>query len=212
LTQIARTNPSNLTVDEALYIAPRMNNAQDRIKVYQAAADKYGDARAYNNLAVEQAKAGMLDAAAASLKAASQKGSDPVIGENMGMMALANGDTRTAKDVLSKLSSPEAKSALAFATGDYTTASKGLTGYNLAVAQLCNGNVAAAKSTLASVPATGGSEYLKAVIASREGDVKNAVSSLKSAIGMDSSLADKAKKDAEFSTLLDSPEFKALLR
>ena len=212
LLQIARENPSNLAAEEALYIAPKIDNVQDRIKVYQAAANKYGDARAWNNLAVEQAKAGSIKEAAASLKTALQKGSDPAIGENMGMIALAGGDKKTAGEILSKLSSPEAKAAFAFASGDYAAASKGLTGYNLAVAQLCNGNVAAAKSTLASVTPTGDSEYLKAVIASREGDAKNAIAGLRSAIQKDPALIGKAKKDAEFSALSDSPEFKALLR
>ena len=211
LLSIANNNPSSLNIEEALYIAPQLKNAQARIKVYQAAANNSGDARAFNNLAVEQAKAGNLSGAAASLKTASQKSSDPVISNNIGLVALASGDIKIAQEALSKSSNPQAKAALAFANGDNAAAAKGLKGYNLAVAQLTNNDLAGAKSTLASLsPATAQSDYLKAIVAARQGDSKGAIANLSSSIQKDSSMRDRAKKDAEFTALFDMPEFKAL--
>jgi len=211
LLSIAKSNPSNLSVEEALYIAPQIKDAATRIKVYQAAAQS-GDARALNNLAVTQAQAGDLKAAAASIKSAAQKGSNPVINDNMGLIALANGDMKTAQSALANSSSPEAKAALAFANGDFAGAAKGLKGYNLAVARLTNNDVAGAKSAVSSVsPATAKVDYLKAVLAARQGDSSGAIANLKSAIKQDPSMAAKAKSDAEFSALFDSADFKALM-
>ena len=210
LTSLAKSDPSQLDIEEALYIAPQLKNSDARIKVYQAAANKSGDARAYNNLGVEQANAGKFDNAAASLKTASQKGSQPVITDNIGFLALQMGDKKTANDALSKSSNPEAKAALSFANGDYKAATKGLTGYNLAVAQLADGNVAGAKSALASAAPSADVDYLKAVIAAREGDSKGAIANLKSSIAKDASKRDKANKDAEFTALFDNADFKAL--
>ncbi|GHU98096.1 hypothetical protein FACS1894159_00040 [Bacteroidia bacterium] len=210
LLQAAQSDPSTLDIEEALYIAKQLKDSQGRIKVYQAAANKSGDARAYNNLAVELAKTGNTKDATTAIKSAASKGSNPTINDNLGLLALQSGDLKTAQDALSKSSSSQAKADLAFANGDYAAASKGLTGYNLAVAQLCNGDVAAAKSTLASVPASADTDYLKAIVASRQGDAKGAIANLKSAIQKNPALKDKAKNDAEFTALFALPDFNSL--
>jgi Flp pilus assembly protein TadD len=210
LLAAAKGNPSSLGIEEALYIAPQIKEAAGRIALYKAAADKSGDSRAYNNLGVELARDGKLKEAAEALKTAASKGSDPVITDNIGYVALASGDVKSAADALSKSASPEAKAAAAFANGDYVSSTKGLTGYNLAVAQLANGDVNGAKSTLASVPASAEKDYLVAVIAIRTGDSKGAIANLKSAIAKDPAKRDKAKNDAEFNSLFDNADFKAL--
>ena len=90
-----------------------------------------------------------------------------------------------------------------------TNAAAGLQGYNLAVAELANGNVARAKAALGNV-ATADADYVRAIIAMREGDTNAALRNLKSAVSKDKDLAARAKNDIEFAKLFSNSEFQAL--
>ena len=84
--------------------------------------------------------------------------------------------------------------------GDYTTSSKILSGYNAAIAQIQDGNLAAAKKSIAG-DESAKAEYLRAVIAAKEGSITAAKSYLASAISKDASLAKKAAKDVNLAAL-----------
>ena len=88
------------------------------------------------------------------------------------------------------------------AEGNYSEATKSLSGYNLAVAEVMNGNLSKAKSLLANENSAD-ADYLKAVIAMREGNTSSAISNLKSAIAKDPAKKDQAVKDIEFSKLFE---------
>ena len=88
------------------------------------------------------------------------------------------------------------------AEGNYSEATKSLSGYNLAVAEVMNGNLSKAKSLLANENSAD-ADYLKAVIAMREGNTSSAISK-------DPAKKDQAVKDIEFSKLFGTTEFLAL--
>ena len=73
-------------------------------------------------------------------------------------------------------------------------------GYNAAIVNLQNGNLAAAKQCIAS-DMSAKADYLRAVIACKEGDVKGAQAQLNSAVSKDASLKAKAAKDVNLAAL-----------
>jgi hypothetical protein len=90
---------------------------------------------------------------------------------------------------------------VAAAKGDYATAAQTLkSGYNAAIVNLQNGNLAAAKQCIAS-DMSAKADYLRAVIACKEGDVKGAKAQLNSAVSKDASLKAKAAKDINLAAL-----------
>ncbi len=203
---------NSLTVEEMLYAATLVKDENAKMAIYKAAADKYNDARAWNNLGVCLAKAGKTSDAMTAFNKAASLSKAPEISNNLGVMALASGDTAKAKSYFSSLNIPEAKANMGLVNlteGNYTEASKTLTGYNLAVSELCNGNLDKAKAALAKEDCAN-ADYLRGVIAMRQGDSKGAIANLKSAIAKKPELKAKASKDIEFAKLFGTPEFLAL--
>lgn len=212
LKAAATGDVNSLNVEEMLYAATLLSDNATKAKVYKAAADKYNDVRAYNNYGVVLAWEGDYTAAEKAFQKAASIQPAPEISNNLGVIALVKGNTAEAAKYLSPLNSADAKAnkaLLALAEGDYAMATNGLSGYNLAVAEVSNGNLAKAKAALGNTK-TADADYLKAVIAMREGDTTGAVAHLKSAIAKDPSMKAKAKSDVEFAKIFGSQEFLAL--
>jgi hypothetical protein len=88
----------------------------------------------------------------------------------------------------------------AAAKGEYNAAVNGLDGYNAAIAQVQQGNLAAAKKSIEG-DQSAKADYLRAVIAAKEGNVSAAKAALQSAVAKDGSLAKKAAKDVNLAAL-----------
>ena len=203
---------NDLNEQQMLYVATLFEDGATKVKIYQAAANKFQSANAYNNLGVALAQNGQLADAKRAFSQAAAKSSDPAITSNQGAVALAEGNVAEAKKLLSALNTPDAnanKGLVALAEGNYTEAVKTLKGYNLAVAEVLNGNLAKASSALAG-DNSADADYLKAVIAMRQGDSNAAIANLKSACAKDPSLKEQAKTDVEFAKIFGSAEFLAL--
>jgi outer membrane protein OmpA-like peptidoglycan-associated protein/Tfp pilus assembly protein PilF len=212
LRNAAKNNISSLGVEQILYTASITDDVAEQVRMYTYAAEKYNDARAYNNLGIALMKQDKFDAAQTAFNKAASIKSDPAISNNLGAVALAKGNVAEAKRYLSSLNSAEAqgnKGLLAVAEGDYATAQRNLKGYDLALTQLLNGNVDAAGTALANDTSADGL-YLKAIVAARKGDSTGVISNLKSAIAKKASLRDAAKKDVEFAKYWNIADFKAL--
>ena len=104
-----------------------------------------------------------------------------------------NGDTEAAKAYTAN-ASKEAKALAAAAEGNYAQAQSELEGYNAAIAATMNADYTAAKQFIAN-DATAKADYLRAVIATKQGDMATATAELKSAIAKDASYAERCKKD-----------------
>ena len=76
-----------------------------------------------------------------------------------------------------------------------------MTGYNLAVAELCDNNIAAAKAAIAEVKGAD-ADYLRAIIANREGNTTEATKYLNAAIAAKPELKAQAANDIELAGLL----------
>ena len=212
ILETANKNIDVLSEEEMLYAATLTEDAALQLKAYQAAAAKYNSVRGYNNAGVVLAKEGKLAQAKTQFDKAAAMSKDAAITNNLGVLALMNGDVATAKKYISALNTTDSKAnmgLISLAEGNYSAATKTLSGYNLAVAEVLNGNLAKAKSLLAGENCAD-ADYLKAVIAMREGNSSAAIANLKSAIAKKPALKEQAVKDVEFAKLFGSQEFLAL--
>lgn len=205
LREAVAKNLNSLNVEEMLFAAKLVDN-KEAVRVYKAAAGKYGnDVRVMNNLGVALAKDGQYDEALKAFNTAAKLKSAPQVSNNLGVMAILDGDTAKAKQFVSSLSGSNAKAnqgLVALVEGDYAAASRNLSGYNLAVAELANGNVSAAKSALGNLN-TAQAEYVRGIVAMREGNQTQALTSLNNAFAKDASLKARAKNDIEFFAIRD---------
>ena len=190
-----------LTNEELLYVAESLtDDVNVQIAVLEYTAKTYNDARAYNNLGIAQEKAGEKAAALKSFEKAAELGNTtPELNKNLVLANLSNGNTAEAKKY-AQAADAQSKAALAAAQGDYKSAANGLEGYNAAIAQVMNNDLAGAKKSIAK-DNSAEADYLRAVIAVKEGDLTAAEAQLKSAISKNPKLADKAAKDVNLKAL-----------
>ncbi len=197
----AFTEGDALTVEEYLYAAQELtNDAEGQVVVLKAAAKHYKDARVYNNLGVAQTKTGDVEGAARSFAKAADLNSANAIVKNTLLGNLANGDVDEAKKYSSSADA-EAVAALAAAQGDYKAASAELSGYNKAIALFMSGDYSAAKRAISSDDSAD-ADYLRAVIAAKQGNGSEAKSQLASATSKDAELKKKAATDVNLVSIL----------
>ena len=191
-------NAAELSLEELLHIAEAQPAVAEA--ALKAASSKYGDARAYNNLAIVLAKQGDYAGALKALDSAAKAGSkSEELNNNYALVYLAMGETDKAAEY-AKGANAEVKALAAAAKGEYSAAVNNLEGYNAAIAQVQEGKLAAAKSSL-NGDQSAKADYLRAVIAAKEGNISAAKAALQSAIAKDASLAKKAAKDVNLAAL-----------
>lgn len=200
----AKAGDNNLDIEHLLYAATLTNDKAEKAAIYEFAAATYHDARAYNNLAVVKAQQGELTAAKTAFEKSAQLEANSEVANNLATVAVAMGDLEAAKKYLAGVESEAAKAnkgAIALAEGNYQEAKANLKGYNLAVAELCDNNIEAAKAAIAEVKGAD-ADYIRAIIANREGETEKAVAYLKSAVAAKPALKAQAENDIEFAALL----------
>ena len=197
-------NLEALDLEELLYVADNvLECAKCEATVLDYAAKKYNDARAYNNLGVAYAKLGEAEKALAAFEKAAALGlADSKLNDNLALANLANGNVDKAKQYAAAADA-DAKAMVEAAQGNYNAAATAVEGYNAAIANVMNNDLTAAKKAIAA-DATAKADYLRAVIASKEGDLETAKAQLKSAVAKDAALAEKAAKDVNLANLFAS--------
>ena len=180
---------------EMLHIASTGKLSQaEKVAVLEAAAKEYKSVVAYNNLGVAYAEAGEGEKAAEVFAAAVKAGGNATqINNNLALVNLMNGDTEAAKSYTAN-ASKETKALAAAAEGNYAAAQSQLEGYNAAIAATMNADYTAAKQFVAN-DTTAKADYLRAVIAVKQGDFTTATAELKSAIAKDATYAERCKED-----------------
>ena len=183
-----------LTVEEYLYAAETLTEDPElQVKILTAAAKSYDDARVYNNLGVALTKMDADELALKSFEKAAKFDASSELNKNLLLSNLANGNTAEAKKYLAAVDN-EAQAAAAAAEGNYTAAQKQFTGYNAAIAAVMNNDLTAAKKAIAQ-DKTADADYLRAVIAAKQGDLVEAKAQLSLAISKNPELEAKAKRD-----------------
>lgn len=196
----AYRNGGELSPEEYLFAAQVLvENPEEQIAILTTASKKYNDARIWNNLGVAQTKAGDKEAALKSFEKAAKLDSSATLNKNLLLANLANCNTAEAKKYAAAADS-EAKAAMAAAEGNYKSAAAGLEGYNKAIALVQSNDLAGAKKAIAK-DNSAEADYLRAVIAVKEGDLKSAEAQLKSATSKNPELAKKAASDVNLKAL-----------
>lgn len=196
----AYRNGGELSAEEYLFAAQVLvENPEEQIAILTAASKKYNDARIWNNLGVAQTKAGDKAAALKSFEKAAKLDSSAALNKNLLLANLANCNTAEAKKYAAAADG-EAKAAMAAAEGNYKSAAAGLEGYNKAIALVQSNDLAGAKKAIAK-DNSAEADYLRAVIAVKEGDLKSAEAQLKSATSKNPELAKKAASDVNLKAL-----------
>ena len=204
--QIA-SDPTQLTIEELLYGAAQKQDANEAEAVYKTATQIYpNDARAFNNIAINEFAKGNYDVASEYVaKALNANGSLAEAKANMGLLALKSGDLASAEKYIAAATGANGLSEilgnLNLAKGNFAQAEKDFgeaCTNSAALAQILNKNYAAAANTLKNIKiADGTTEYLKAILASRLGNKADAAAALKNAIAKDPSYAQYADYDLE---------------
>ena len=191
---------SELDLEELLYTAETVLCC-DKCKaaVLEYAAKEYNDARAYNNLGVAYAGLGEAEKSLAAFEKAAELGlKDANLNNNIALANLANGDVEKAK-TYSAAANAETKALIAASEGQYSAAAS-IEGFNGAIANVMNNDLTAAKKAIAN-DKSAKADYLRAVIAVKEGDLETGKAQLNSAISKDETLKEKAAKDINLAPL-----------
>lgn len=198
---------SKLTVEELLYAATLTNDAAERKAIFNKATELYPqDKRAYNGLAQLAYAAGNLSDAENALTHAEGL---PEAYANGALIALEKGNINGAEALLGKALTAgnynEVLGNLQIARGNYAQAAQNLKGINTnsaALAQILNKDYVSAAQTLAAVNnADAITDYLKAVLAARTGQVEEGAQALRAAIAKNANLRDLASKDLALKTV-----------
>ena len=211
ILQQIKDDVTKLSVEELLYGAALKEDINTQEDIYKLATEVYpNDARAFNNLAAIQYARGNYDAAKQYLqKAQSLAGSLPEAQANLGMLALKNGDLKTAEQLIASATGAngleEVLGNLHLAQGNYAQAEQDFAeiySNSAALAQIMNKNYASAAVTLKYVKNPDATtEYLKSILSARMGNNSDAIETLKNAIIKDRSLEKYALNDLELKAI-----------
>lgn len=223
ISKLAMSAPDSLSVEEILYAATLTNDINTKLDIYKKAETKYGsDWRTSNNVGMVYLMQNKLnDAEAQFKKADGLSANNPIIQNNMGIVARWKGDRVAAMELYKKAGSagPEVSynmGIIEIQNGNYASAVSNFGGdnsFNSALAKLLNGNPDAAMSTIDNSTEKDAalSFYLKAIAGARQSKAEVVTTNLKVAIQKDASFKAMAKDDAEFIKFRDNAEFKALV-
>ncbi len=212
--------PAKLSVEEMLYAASMADDEEQQEKILGKMKDIYpNDYRSYNNLATLAYQRGDYAQAKQLVdKALALNANAPEANVNKGLLSMLDGNTAEATQYLSKGSNAlglnEALGNLYLLQGNNAQAVKAFgkdASNSAALAQLLNKDYLSAATTLNGVAEPDAmTSYLKAIIASRTNNTDLAIDNLKTAVSLDSSLADYAAKDLEFVKLRNDAAFKQI--
>ncbi len=223
IANFAISNPDTLKLNELLYAATMTKDINTQFKIYKTATEKFPKCwRAWNNLGAVNIKLGNMDEAAANLAKADEiKANDGLVANNMGVIAAYKKDYEAAEKYYQEAAGQNVDVAynmgvIKMLKGDYAGAKQAFSSktcdYNLALAQLENGNAAEATKTLDCAPKSDESHYLLAVIGARTNNTQMLYDNLKKAIEMVPGYKEEAKKDLEFLNFKDKAEFQNLVK
>jgi len=222
LADFAVNNPDTLNIEELLYAAGLAETHEAKAAIYKTATEKFeGCFRAFNNLGFVNILMGNLaDAKVALVKANELKEGDAIITNNLGVIALMEGDKETAQ--ANFLNSTDAGNSVDYnlgiikiMDGEYEAAVnyfQNHKSFNTALAMLLAGKNDSANKTIDVVEKEDPKNYyLKAVINARIGDEGAVMNNLRTAVEKDAELKQMAKTDLEFRNFFENETFKTIV-
>lgn len=209
IVAMARTAPDSLNAEEILYAATLTDDVNEQLQFYKSAEANFAqDFRGANNVGYIYMTQNKMNEAEAQFIKANEVKSNPYATNNLGVIARLKGDRTKAMEHFKNATAagPEVSynmGVVNIQNGHYDKALGNMgdeNTFNVALAEVLNGNAQAAKSTLEAAPSkdTAEGQYLMAIIGARLADASLVKSSLQAAYTKDSSLKQKAANDLEF--------------
>ena len=221
IAALANSNPSALNVDELLYSATLTDDVSLKTKIYGEATKLHPqDYRTWNNAGVMYFKQGEMTKAMQNFEKANSVQTNPTTNVNLGVMALMDKNLNKANLLFGTGAGVdelgEATGILNVEQGEYQKAASNFQNVNTnnaALAFILTNNYSKALQILNAVPVPNGmTYYLKAIVAARTNDTNGVLSNLKTAISMNSELAQEASIDLEFVKYWNNSDFQALTK
>jgi len=223
LKAAAKADPASLDPADLLYAATLITDAGDQKEVYESFVKVYpNDWRGPNNVGYVLAKQmKYAEAKPYFEKAEKLKNNEPVIKNNLGAIALTEGDVAKAESLFGAAAGvgDEVNYNLGIVSvkkAEYDKAVRYFSNFqdpNTGLAKILAGNNNGALKDLEAceIPNCWMSEYLKAVIGARTAKENLLFESLKAACDIKPALKAEAKVDMEFAKYFDDPKFKAIV-
>lgn len=223
LLRIATSNPSDLGIEEVLYAATLTKDVKVQNGIYKAATEKFPTCyRAWNDFGITAAEQGDFKTAKTAIeKSNSLKANDPIVLNNLGVIALAEGDYDKAEGLFRSAAAAgsQAEHNLGIVNvkkGNYSQAVTNFGSsclFNAALAQTLNKDYAKALKTLDCIPEPDGmTHYLRAVVYARQGQSANMFKSLEAAVAARADLKQLAKTDLEFGKFFADAKFQGIVK
>ena len=221
ISALAKSNPSELNIEEILYAATLTNNDGEKMAIYTKASELYPNCyRTWNNIGMMAFKAGDLAKAEQMFNKSNSIKNNASANMNLGLIALTKGDQAKAQQLFGNAAGVnelgEALGVLYLEQGEWAKAVNSFGSVktnNAALAQILVKDYSKASQTLNGVAKPDAiTSYLKAVVAARTNDANGVVSNLKAAIAADKSLAKEAAIDLEFAKYATNSDFAALVK
>ena len=223
LKALAKSDPASLNPAELLYAATLFEDLSEQLSIYNSFIRIYpNDWRGPNNagyVMVKQMK--YAEAKPMFVKAETLKNDEPVVKNNLGAIALFEGDVKKAETLFGGASGAgnEVNYNLGIVSvkqADYDKAVRYFSkdaDVNTALAKILAGDNNGALKDLEAFNREGCylKEYLKAVIGARTAKDNLLFESLKAACSINPAMKAKAKTDMEFVKYFDNAQFKAIV-
>ncbi len=210
-----------LTVEELLYLGKISDDLDRKLSVYTKTTERFpNEWRGFNNLGYTQYKLENYDAAKIAFDKAKSLQSNATVFNNMGVMALLDGDLETAKTNFTSATgvseASHGQGIIEIKKGNYSTAVDYFgddCSFNAGLAKLLAGNADDAIKAAECGPDKDNAMnyYLKAVAGARKADTDLLFNNLRTAITKDASLKQLAKTDMEFYKYFDNNTFKSIV-
>jgi len=222
LTSTAISNPSSLNNEELLYAASLTKDMNQKLQIYQAAANQFpDDVRAKNNVGYALINLNKADEAQTALNAARQVNDNDVVKNNLGVVSMMKGDLKAAEELFtSAMGAGETVSynlgIIKIIQGKYADAINyfGNTNeINAALAKLLAKQNDAALSTLNNIKSEDALVYyLRAIVGARNSNTDMLYNNLRIAAGKSPELKANAKVDMEFGKYFNEDAFKSIVQ
>jgi len=223
ILQAINSDPTVLNIEELLYAATLTKDLKEQLKYYEIAATQVPKCiRAHNNIGVTNMYLGNVDAAKTAFEKAQAIQNNDVVKNNLGFVALTQGDIDKAEEYFTSMSTSTKESryglgTIAIKKGEYDKAVNFFgsdASVNHALALTLKGDLTRAKAMLDGMEMCkcGTPSYLKAVVGARMDNKDYTIAGLKEAIGFNADWKEYAKKDIEFAKFAEDDAFKAVIQ
>jgi len=224
LMALAKSDPASLNPAELLYAATLFEDLNEQLAIYNSFIRVYpNDWRGPNNAGYVLVKQFKYNEAKPLFdKAERLKNDEPVIKNNLGAVALYEGNNTQAETLLGAASGAGKEvdynlGILSLSKADYDQAARYFGTFqdtNTALAKILAGNNSGALRDLEAIqqPNCFMKEYLKAIIGSRTAKETLFFDSLKEACSINPEMKAKAKTDLEFAKYFNNPRFQDIIK